>query len=222
MNACAGLLDEADSLALLANAGVPVVEHRVCHDADSAARIAADFGGRIVIKGCAAQVPHKSEHGLVHLNLADPQAVQDAAHRCLGALDTLGVPHGRLIVARSVKGLHEFMLGVVVDPLFGPLVVIGEGGTLVEIRKDTVSLLAPFTEAQALEAIDRLRIAPVLKGARGQPPLDAKALARAAVTLGDFALQHQANLLSVDVNPVMVMAEGVVAVDAVIEYREAP
>jgi acyl-CoA synthetase (NDP forming) len=222
VNACAGLLDEADSLALLANAGVPVVEHRVCHDADSAARIAADFGGRIVIKGCAAQVPHKSEHGLVHLNLADPQAVQDAAHRCLGALDTLGVPHGRLIVARSVKGLHEFMLGVVVDPLFGPLVVIGEGGTLVEIRKDTVSLLAPFTEAQALEAIDQLRIAPVLKGARGQPPLDAKALARAAVALGDFALQHQANLLSVDVNPVMVMAEGVVAVDAVIEYREAP
>ncbi|MHC8382147.1 acetate--CoA ligase family protein [Pseudomonas sp. LB3P14] len=218
----AGLLDEADSLALLADAGVPVVEHVVCHDPESAARIAADFGGRVVIKGCAAQVPHKSEHGLVHLNLADPQAASDAARLCLAALDTLGVPHGRLIVARSVKGLHEFMLGVVVDPLFGPLVVIGEGGTLVEIRKDTVSLLAPFTEAQALDAIRRLRIAPVLDGARGQPALDAPALARAAVALGNFALQHQANLLSVDVNPVMVMADGVVAVDAVIEYREAP
>lgn len=217
-----GLLDEADSLDLLANAGVPVVEHLVCHDPESAARIAADFGGRVVIKGCAAQVPHKSEHGLVHLNLADPQAALNAARLCLGALDKLGVPHGRLIVARSVKGLHEFMLGVVVDPLFGPLVVIGEGGTLVEIRQDSVSLLAPFTETQALEALSRLRIAPVLKGARGQPPLDATALARAAVALGDFALQHQANLLSVDVNPVMVMAEGVVAVDAVIEYREAP
>ncbi|MNI59779.1 hypothetical protein D3C73_1149590 [compost metagenome] len=114
------------------------------------------------------------------------------------------------------------MLGVVVDPLFGPLVVIGEGGTLVEIRQDTVSLLAPFTQAQALEAISRLRIAPVLKGARGQPALDVDALARAAVALGNFALQHQANLLSVDINPVMVLAEGVVAVDAVIEYREAP
>ncbi|MBV6823190.1 acetate--CoA ligase family protein [Pseudomonas sp. PD9R] len=218
----AGLLDEADSLALLAGAGVPVVEHRVCHDADSAARIAAEFGDRIVVKGCAAQIPHKSEHGLVHLNLADPRAVQGAARLCLSALDKLGVPHGRLVVARSVKGLHEFMLGVVVDPLFGPLVVIGEGGTLVEIRNDTVSLLAPFTEAQALQTIDRLRIAPVLKGARGQPSLDANALARAAVALGDFALQHQANLLSVDINPVMVMADGVVAVDAVIEYREAP
>ncbi|MDB6145826.1 MAG: putative acetyl-CoA synthetase (ADP-forming) alpha and beta chain protein [Pseudomonas sp.] len=217
-----GLLDEANSLALLADAGVPVVEHRVCHDPESAARIAADFGGRVVIKGCAAQVPHKSEHGLVHLNLADPQAALNAARLCLGALDKLGVPHGRLIVARSVKGLHEFMLGVVVDPLFGPLVVIGEGGTLVEIRNDTVSLLAPFSEAQALEAIGRLRIAPVLKGARGQPPLDAQGLARAAVKLGNFALQHQDNLLSVDINPVMVMADAVVAVDAVIEYREAP
>ncbi|NUT76840.1 acetate--CoA ligase family protein [Pseudomonas sp. C1C7] len=222
VSAYAGLLDEADSLALLADAGVPVVEHRVCHEADSAARIATEFGGRIVVKGCAAQVPHKSEHGLVHLNLGDPQAVHDAAQRCLGALDSLGVPHGRLIVARSVKGLHEFMLGVVVDPLFGPLVVIGEGGTLVEIRKDTVSLLAPFTTAQAMQAIERLRIAPVLKGARGQPPLDAHGLARAAVALGDFALQHQTNLLSVDINPVMVMAEGVVAVDAVIQYKEAP
>ncbi|MDB5980428.1 MAG: putative acetyl-CoA synthetase (ADP-forming) alpha and beta chain protein [Pseudomonas sp.] len=217
-----GLLDEADSLALLANAGVPVVEHRVCHDPESAARIAADFGGRVVIKGCAAQVPHKSEHGLVHLNLADPQAALEAARHCLGALDSLGVPRGRLIVARSVKGLHEFMLGVIVDPLFGPLVVIGEGGTLVEIRKDSVSLLAPFTEAQALAALSRLRIAPVLKGARGQPALDALALAQAAVALGNFALRHQANLLSVDINPVMVMAEGVVAVDAVIEFREAP
>ncbi|EJN22756.1 acyl-CoA synthetase (NDP forming) [Pseudomonas sp. GM78] len=217
-----GLLDEAVSLKLLADAGVPVVEHQVCHDPESAARIAASFGGRVVIKGCAAQVPHKSEHGLVHLNLADPQAAQEAARLCLGALDKLGVPHGQLIVARSVNGLHEFMLGVVVDPLFGPLVVIGEGGTLVEIRQDSVSLLAPFTQSQAQEAISRLRIAPVLKGVRGQPALDVEALARAAVALGDFALQHQANLLSVDVNPVMVLAEGVVAVDAVIEYREAP
>jgi acyl-CoA synthetase (NDP forming) len=217
-----GLLDEAVSLQLLADAGVPVVEHLVCHDAESAARIAASFGGRVVIKGCAAQVPHKSEHGLVHLNLADPQAAQEAARLCLGALDKLGVPHGQLIVARSVKGLHEFMLGVVVDPLFGPLVVIGEGGTLVEIRQDSVSLIAPFTKEHALQAISRLHIAPVLKGVRGQPALDVDALAQAAVALGNFALQHQANLLSVDVNPVMVLAEGVVAVDAVIEYREAP
>ncbi|MNY73583.1 hypothetical protein D3C86_2124050 [compost metagenome] len=73
-----------------------------------------------------------------------------------------------------------------------------------------------------LQAISRLRIEPVLKGVRGQPALDVDALAQAAVALGNFALQHQANLLSVDVNPVMVLAEGVVAVDAVIEYREAP
>jgi acyl-CoA synthetase (NDP forming) len=217
-----GLLDEAESLALLASAGVPVVEHAVCHDPETAAQIAAKLGARVVIKGCAAQIPHKSEHALVHLNLADPQAVEDAARQCLGTLDRLGVPHGRLIVARSVKGLHEFMLGVVVDPLFGPLVAIGEGGTLVEVRNDTVSLLAPFSVTEALAAIGKLRIAPVLKGVRGQPPLDALALANAAVALGNFALQQRDHLLSIDINPVMVMADGVVAVDAVIEYREAP
>jgi len=217
-----GLLDEADSLALLAEAGVPMVEFTLCHDAGHAARVAAEYGDNVVIKGCAAQVPHKSEHGLVYLNLQGTEAARHAAEQCLGALDALGVPHGRVIVARAVKGLHEFMLGAVIDPLFGALVMIGEGGTLVEVRGDSVSLLAPFSEEQALQALATLRISPLLNGFRGQPALDAKALAKAAVALGDFAVRHRDHLLSVDVNPVMVMADGVVAVDAVVEFREAP
>lgn len=215
-----GLLDEADSLALLAEFGIPVVEHAVCDNPEQAAAAAASLGDRVVIKGCAAQVPHKSEHGLVRVGIQGAGAVERAAADCIATLRTLDVPDGRVIVARMARGIHEFMLGAAVDPVFGPLVMIGEGGTLVEMRHDIVSLLAPFSVEEALEAIGTLRIAPVLRGLRGQPPLDARALATVATKLGDFAIAHRDTLSSVDMNPVMVMAEGegVKVVDAVVEF----
>jgi acyl-CoA synthetase (NDP forming) len=219
-----GLLDEADSLALLAEFGIPTVENVVCDSAAGAAAAAQRLGDRVVVKGCSAQVPHKSEHGLVRVGIQGAEAVERAAADCFATLRTLDVPDGRVIVARMAKGIHEFMLGAAVDPVFGPLVMIGEGGTLVEMRHDIVSLLAPFSVEEALQAIGTLRIAPVLKGLRGQPPLDARALATAATKLGEFAVAYRDTLLSVDMNPVMVMAEGegVKVVDAVVEFGAQP
>lgn len=217
-----GPLDEAASLDILGRHGVPVVAHRLCADAEQAVAAFAALGGRVTLKGCAAEVPHKSEHGLVHLDLASAGAVRAAATDCLARLAALGVAAPRLLVAPMVKGLHEFMLGVMVDPAFGPVVVMGDGGTLVEVRKDIVSLRAPFTPADALAALARLRIAPLYGGFRGTPPLDLPALARAAAALGDFALAYEQALVSVDVNPVMALHDGVVAVDAVVEFRSAP
>lgn len=219
-----GLQDEARSLSLLAEAGVPVVPYRFCASADEAvAAFAALGGGTVVVKGCAAEVPHKSEHGLVHLRLTDAAGVASAAEDCLGKLRSLGVQAPRVVVAAMVKGRHEFALGVSVDPMFGPLVMIGEGGTLLELRKDIVTLLAPFGEAEARAACARLRLAPLFDGYRDMPALDLDALASAAVALGNWALRHRDVLKSVDVNPLMVMAagEGVVAVDAVVELQGA-
>jgi acyl-CoA synthetase (NDP forming) len=215
-----GLLDEADSLALLAEFGIPVVEHAVCGTPEDAAAAAGSLGDRVVVKGCAAQVPHKSEHGLVRVGLNGAEAVKRAAADCLATLRKLDVEGGRVLVARMAKGVHEFMLGAAVDPVFGPLVMIGEGGTLVEMRHDIVSLLAPFSVEDALDAIGKLRIAPVLKGFRGQPAFDTHALAAAATRLGEFAIAHRDTLVSVDMNPVMVMAEGegVTVVDAVVQF----
>ena len=107
--------------------------------------------------------------------------------------------------------------------MFGPLVMIGEGGTLLELRKDIVTLLAPFGEAEARAACARLRLAPLFDGYRDMPALDLDALASAAVALGNWELRHRDVLKSVDINPLMVMAagEGVVAVDAVVELQGA-
>lgn len=218
-----GLLDEARSLELLRAHGVPVVEQIVCKSVDAAVRAAQAIGGKVAVKGCAAQLPHKSDHGLVHLNLLGMAEVEYAAKDCLGKMQNLGVSDGTVLVGRMVRGVHEFMLGAAVDPIFGPIVMIGDGGTLVEMRHDVVSLLAPFSADMALATIAQLRIAPVLAGFRGQPALDAQALASAAVALGNFAVRYRTTLVSVDLNPVMVMPQGhgVVAVDAVVEFKGA-
>ncbi|OWW19595.1 hypothetical protein AYR66_08795 [Noviherbaspirillum denitrificans] len=217
-----GLQSEADSLRLLKEAGVPVVDFAVCGSADEAESAFRSFGGAVVVKGCAADVPHKSEHGLVHLNLKSVDEVRRAAQDCLAVLDSLGSSNPAVVVAPMVRGVHELMLGATVDPVFGPAVMIGEGGTLVEIRRDTVTLLAPFTESEARDALRGLRIAPLLDGYRDRPPLDVGALARAAASLGDFVWRHRDNIHSVDINPVMAMRDGggVVAVDAVVEFSE--
>ncbi|WP_432257278.1 acetate--CoA ligase family protein [Cupriavidus sp. TMH.W2] len=217
-----GLQDEAQSLALLAEAGVPIVPHRHCDSVDAAVAAFDALGGvPVVVKGCAADVPHKSEHGLVHLRLTDAASVARAVQDCLDTLQRLDVASPGVVVATMVKGRHEFALGVSVDPVFGPLVMIGEGGTLLELRKDVVTLLAPFTAEDVKAACARLRLAPLFDGYRDIPALDLDALAASAVALGEWALRHRTALASVDINPLMVMAagEGVMAVDAVVELK---
>jgi acyl-CoA synthetase (NDP forming) len=217
-----GVLGEADSLELLRRAGLPVVDHVVCDSAEEARTAFARLGSPVVVKGCAAAVPHKSEHGLVHLNVQSADDAAAAAESCLAALGAMDCGPARVLVAPMVRGLHEFMLGVAVDPAFGTVVMMGEGGTLVEVRRDTVSLLAPFSLEEALSALRGLRIAPLFDGYRERPALDLAALAQAAVALGDFAWRNRERLLSVDMNPVMALARGrgVLAVDAVVELNE--
>ncbi len=219
-----GLLDEYASLSLLGRYGVPAVPQRLCETAEQAVQAAAALAAGdapVVVKGCATSVPHKSEHGLVHLRLAGAAQVLAAATACLGKLAELGVERPRVLVAPMVKGTHEFALGVTVDPQLGPLVMIGDGGTLLELRQDIVTLLAPFDGAAAREACRRLRVAPLFDGYRDMPPLDLDALADAAVALGEFAMACGGTLMSVDINPLMVMpaGQGAMAVDAVVEMR---
>lgn len=216
-----GLLDEQESLALLATHGVPVVPHRVCRTHDEVLAAFEALGAPVVVKGCAARVPHKSELGLVRTNLRERQEIVAAFDAHMATLARLKIEDPKVLVARHVRGLHEFVLGASRDATFGPLVMIGDGGTLVEIRRDVVTLLAPFTFEEARQAIGSLRIAPLFSGYRDIPPLDADALAQAAVAVGDLACALGPALRSLDVNPVMALerGKGVVAVDAVIELE---
>jgi len=222
-DAAGGFLSEAASLALLADNGLAVIEHAVCRTADEAVAAWRRIGAPVALKACSAQLPHKSEHGLVALGLNDEAALRTAFAHQAQTLGKLDVRDGAWLVARMRRGLHECALGARVDPVLGPVVMIGSGGKYVEALRDVAVLMPPFDAAQVIEKLRGLRIGALLQGVRGDPPADVEALARQAVALGDYALAAGPRLASVDINPVMVGAvgQGAVAVDALVELHPA-
>jgi acyl-CoA synthetase (NDP forming) len=212
------MLDEAASLALLASRGVPTVAHRVCaSEAQARAAHAALGAGRVVVKGVSAKVAHKSDLGLVRVGLDSADAVASAYGEVVGAALRAGLALDGVIVAAMVQGARELMAGAHLDPAFGPVLVVGDGGRYVEAMPDVATLLAPFTPARIERALRRLRIAPLLDGVRGEPPMDVAAFCRAAAAVGALVADRHAGVSAVDANPMIVGArgEGCVAVDAV-------
>lgn len=215
-------LNEAESLEVLTNAGLPVVPHHLCRSAAEAATAWRNLGGMVAVKGCSADLPHKSEYGLVRLGLDDEDAIRSAYRDMEKAVAKAGARFDGVIVARMVKGRREMLIGAHRDAFFGPVVVVGEGGKYVEAMPDLTLLLPPFSRADVVRALDGLRCAPVLKGVRGEPPMDINALADAAVRVADLMLAD-ASIASLDMNPVMIndQGRGVALVDAVVVRYEA-
>jgi acyl-CoA synthetase (NDP forming) len=214
-----GLLNEAESLALLRTHDVPVVAHRLCR---SAAEVRAAFdalGGPVVVKACSRDVPHKSEHGLVALNVVTSDTAAQCFEQQWAKLADMGAAQDGVLVAAMHKGRHECMVGAHLDPVFGVVVAVGDGGKYVEAMRDVALLVPPFDTGEVLHALRDLRIAPLLAGTRGDPPLDVEALAALAVRVGQLMVAAQGRIASIDLNPAMLGAvgEGVVVVDALVE-----
>jgi len=218
----AGVLDEARSLNLLRSIGVATVPFELCVGPEAAVEVAGQMGGPVVIKGCSPDILHKSEHGLVALNLATAEQVRDAALRIESTLGMLKVRNRGLLVAGMLSGGRELALGAHVDPKFGPVILIGDGGIYLEALKDLRFLIPPFGEAEVLEALAHLRIAPLLAGVRGEPAVDVQAFARMAVRLGKAVARWGTAIRSIDINPVKLLpaGQGAFALDAVVELAE--
>lgn len=211
-------LDEGDSLDLLAGLGIPVVPHTRCATASEAARAFDAFGGvPVVVKGCSRDATHKSELGLVRLNLRTREHVRAAATELLALLEKYEFTVDGVLVSPMAPGVRELMLGAHADPVFGPVVAVGAGGKYVEALPDVRLLLPPFTVAEATRAVSSLNCAPLLRGVRGEPPADVAAFAEMAVRLGDAILDNRSPVVSLDANPVVLGAagQGGLVVDAV-------
>ena len=212
------MLNEADSLKLLAGAGVPVVNFRLCNSADEAAAALVELGAPVVVKGCSADVAHKSELGLVRLGLNDVHQVRAAFTDMKRVLTDQGARFDGAIVAKMARGRREMMIGARVDPVFGPVVLVGDGGKYVEAMPDVQLLILPFTAAEVKEVLGRLRVAPLLAGVRGEPALDVEAFCNAALAVCRLMMNPQSGVVNLDLNPVLVGArgEGCVALDGVV------
>lgn len=209
-------LNEAESLDVLARAGLAVVPHHLCRTAAQAATAWRNLGGPVAVKGCSADLPHKSEHGLVRLGLDNEDTVGAAFRDMEQAIAKAGATFDGVIVARMARGQRELMIGAHRDPIFGPIVALGDGGKYVEAMPDVRLLLPPFTADDVLAALRSLRCWPVLAGTRGEPAADVEAVAKAAVAVGDLVTSSTPRILSLDINPLIVGAEGYAIVDAVV------
>jgi len=212
------LLDEAAGLGLVASAGVPVVAHRLCRDADGAVAALAELGAPVALKGCTALAPHKTERGLVRLDLTTEDGLRAAAAEILPVLHDIDPEAPGLLVARMARGV-ELLIGAKMDPVFGPVVLVGAGGIEVEIAADVQALLPPFDGDEVHEALSRLRAAPRLSGVRGAPPADVPSFVAAVIAVGRLLLDPRTPVASLDLNPVFVgpLGSGCLAADAVVE-----
>ncbi len=206
-------LDEAASKALLAAHGVPVPESRVVHSADEAAAAAEELGFPVVVK--ALGVAHKSDVGGVRLDLRSAAEVR-------GALDLMAGLSGSYLVERMVEGaVTELIVGVARDPQFGPYLVVGGGGILVELMKDSASLLLPVTREHVLEALAGLQCAPLLDCFRGCPQADLNAAADVVMAVASMVEKDPGAVAELDINPLLVLEEGkgAVAADALVRLN---
>lgn len=221
-----GTMSEPDALALLAEAGVPVVEHRVVRSADEAAAAAEAIGDAVVVKIVSADIPHKSDVGGVALGLRGAAQAKAAFERTRDRALTAR-PDARLdgaLVARMLAGGVECIAGVHRDPVFGPVLMFGLGGIHVETLRDVSLRALPITRGDALAMVRELRAFAILDGARGRAPVDLDSIADALCALAGFALRAGDSLDSAEINPLIARPRadgGCVAVDALVVGRAA-
>ena len=201
---------EPDALALIADYGIAVAPERRAASADEAVAAAAELGYPVVLKTAADDVRHKVDVDGVRLELADADAVRASYADLAGRLGA------EVTVQRQVAPGVELALGLVRDPLVGPLVVVSSGGTLVELMDQRSVALPPVDESAAARIVDRLPIATVLRGYRSQPPGDLDAVHDAVVAMSQLAHELGDLVAAVDVNPLIVSPSGAVAVDALV------
>jgi acyl-CoA synthetase (NDP forming) len=216
---------EAEAKGLLAARGIAFAEERSCGSAKEAAAAAEEIGYPVVLKILSPDIHHKTEIGGVLLGISDAAAVQEG-YATLMERARSSAPNARIegvLVARQVSGGTEAIMGIKHDPVFGPIAVFGPGGIFAELMDDSVLRRCPFSEAEARAMIESTRLAVILKGARGRPSADIDAAARLLSNLSQFAAGADQRLLSIDLNPVVILEEGkgALALDALIEVRPA-
>jgi acetyl-CoA synthetase len=204
------VLDEAESKDLLARNGIPIPASRIIHSSEEAVAAADALGYPVVVK--AMGIAHKTEVGGVRLNLGN-------ADNVTAAIMEMSALSGSFLIEKMVEGVvAELIVGVSRDEQFGPYLLVGAGGILVELMKDSEAILLPTTRTQVLHALGQLKCSPLLNGYRGTPPADLNAAADVILIIAGMVEDDPSAIIELDINPLMLLEEGrgVVAADSLI------
>lgn len=209
-------LSEYESKQLLAEYGIPITREILVHSTDEAVSAAEKIGFPVAVKACSWQLMHKSEAGVIELNLKSGSEVAAAYQRIRSSVS---LELEGMLVQEMVSGMRELVFGLTIEPQFGPCVMLGLGGVMTEILNDSVLRVAPFDLLEAKEMTQQLRSRKMLENFRGEESADIEAICRCLVALSAIGLAHP-QIQEIDINPMKIDSSGhIKAVDALVVIK---
>ena len=205
-------LSEFESKQVLASYGIPVTREELVTNPENLSEAVRNIGYPLVIKGCAAEIAHKTEKGLIRVDIRNEKEARAAFDEISAAMD--GTDKA-VLVQQMVKGQRELVAGMTRDPQFGPCVMFGLGGIFTEILEDTSFRVAPLQKRDALEMMQEIKASKILEAVRGMEPADKDMLAEILMAIGRLGIENE-SVKEIDINPVIISAGKPVAVDALI------
>jgi acetate---CoA ligase (ADP-forming) subunit beta len=209
------VLSEFESKKILKSAGVLVTEEFLATSKAEAKKHAKKIGYPVALKGSGAKAAHKTEMGLVKLNIVTDNDLVKAYDEIMGK----GIELDGILVQEMVKGSREFIIGLSRDPQFGPCVMFGLGGIFAEVLKDVSFRVAPFSEADAMEMISEIKTKRLLDKFRGSPEVNKLLLVKALVGIGNLAVLHD-EIAEIDINPLIIANGKPIAADGLVVLRD--
>jgi len=203
-------LSEYESKQVLASYGIPVTPEELIRNPEDLSQAIHKIGYPLVMKGCAAKIAHKTERGLIRMDVRNEDEARIAFKEITAAMDGA---EKAVLVQQMVKGQRELVVGLICDPQFGPCVMFGLGGIFTEILEDTSFRVAPIEKRDALEMILEIKAHKILEAIRGMEPVDKDMLADILIAIGRLGIENEA-VKEIDINPVIISRGKPVAVDA--------
>jgi len=203
-------LTEYGSKSILKQFGIPITEEKLAVSPEQAVQYASEIGFPVVLKGMSPQILHKTDKGLVVLNLKDSEEVVQKYHLLKSIIEQMdGAEFEGVLVQEMLKeDSIEMVVGSKKDPIFGQIIMVGLGGIYIEVLKDVAMRKAPVSVSEAEKMIYELKASPILKSYRGKPPYDIEALSLLISQFSHLIVKQEKKLVEVDLNPVMVFAKG--------------
>ena len=205
-------LSEYESKQLLAAYQIPITSEELVNNPESLLKAARKIGYPVVIKGCAAQIVHKTGKDLIRVDVRNDAEARTAFEEIMSGMKGSG---NSILVQEMVKGQRELVVGLNRDPQFGPCVMFGLGGIFTEILKDIAFRIAPLEKRDALEMMQDIKAKKILEPIRGMPAADKDLLADMLMTVGRIGLEIEI-IKEIDINPIIISAGKPVAVDALV------
>ncbi|MEJ2166762.1 MAG: acetate--CoA ligase family protein [Desulfobacterales bacterium] len=205
-------LSEYESKLVLASYGLPVTREILIEAREELDEAAAEIGYPLVLKGCSADIAHKTEKGLIRVDIRNAAEAAVAFEEIMAGMNGAAKA---VLVQQMISGKRELVLGLTRDPQFGPCVMFGLGGIFTEVLNDTAFRVAPLEKRDALEMMQEIKAHKILDAVRGMEAADRDLLAQMLVTVGRIGMENE-NIKEIDINPVIISGGLPIAVDALV------